>query len=163
MFNSDELKLEKEVKKMKLLLIIMSAVLFTGCTVIPYEELNLDTTSNFKSPKEGRAGVYVYQWKTGIYGAGSDVDFELKGYPELPLNTGEYGYFEVSPGEYEYKFSGGIFTQYVPVKFEANQNYFFRARLHNFTDQSFLIRDQVEINEAKENILSGRYEEHTVD
>lgn len=36
----------------------------------------------------------------------------VKGYPELSLNTGEYGYFEVLPGSYEYKLSGGIFKQY---------------------------------------------------
>ena len=138
-------------------------MLFTGCAVVPYEDLNLDTTSNFKSPPDGVAGIYVYQWKTGILGAGFDVDFEIKGYPELSLNTGEYGYFQVSPGDYEYKFSGGLFDQYIPVKFEANQNYFFRAFLFNMSDGAVLIRDQVEINEAKKNILSERYEEHTVD
>lgn len=148
---------------MKFLFILMSVVLFTGCTVIPYKELNLDTTSNFKSPKDGKVGIYVYQWKTGILGAGSDVSFEIKGSPVLSLNTGEYGYFELPPGDYEYKLSGGLFTQYIPVTFEANQNYFFRATLMNFTDQSFLITDQVEINAVKDNILTGRYEEHTVD
>lgn len=148
---------------MKFVLIIISVMLFTGCTVIPYEQLNLDSTSNFKSPKDGQAGIYVYQWKSGIFGAGSDVDFEIKGYPELPLNTGEYGYFEVLPGDYEYKLSGGVFEQYAPVKFEANQNYFFRAFLLNFSDHSVLIRDQAEINEAKENVANGHYEEHSVD
>ena len=148
---------------MKFVFILISVVLFTGCTVVPYKQLNLDTTSNFKHPKDGQVGIYVYQWKKGIFGAALDVDFEIKGYPEISLNTGEYGYFEVSPGDYEYKLSGALFDQYTPVKFEANQNYFFRAFLLNLSDGSVLIRDQTEINEAKENILSGRYEEHSVD
>lgn len=141
----------------------MSAVLFMGCTATPYKELHLDSTSNFKTPKDGQAGIYVYQWKTGYLGAAFDVDFEIKGFPELPLNTGEYGYFEVPPGDYEYKLYGGPFPQYIPIKFEANQNYFFRAIFMNFMGHSFLIRNQVEIDGAKKNILSGRYEEHTID
>jgi len=138
-------------------------MLFSGCTVIPYKELNLDTTSNFKSPKSGQAGVYVYQWGTGIIDAPFDVDFEIKGYPALPLNTKEYGYFEVPPGEYEYKLTGGLFDRYVAVKFEADKNYFFRALLLNLSDYSVLVRDQIEIDETKANILNGHYEVHSVD
>jgi hypothetical protein len=148
---------------MRLLFIIFSAMLFTGCASVPHEDLNLDTTSNFNSPSEGRAGIYVYQWKTGILGAGSDVDFEIKGYSVLSLNTGEYGYFEMPPGDYEYKLSGGLFDQFVPVKLEANENYFFRAFLLNFSDNSVLIRDQTEIDETKENISSARYELYSID
>lgn len=148
---------------MKFVLTLMSVLLFTGCTVIPYEQLNLDTTSNFKHPADGQVGIYVYRWKTSILGAALDVDFEIKGYPELSLNAVEYGYFEVPPGDYEYKLSGGLFDQYLPVNFEANQNYFFRAFLLNYSDTSVLIRDQIEINAVKENILSGRYEEYSVD
>ena len=135
---------------MKFLIILMSIILFTGCTVTPYKELNLDTTSNFKSPKAGKAGVYVYQWKTILLRkALLDVDFEIKGYPEISLNTAEYGYLELEPGDYEYKINGGPFTQYAPVKFEANENYFFRAFSISFTDYSSLIRDQFEIDMAK--------------
>jgi hypothetical protein len=148
---------------MKFLVSILFAAILSGCASVPYEDLKLDTTSNITSPSEGKAGIYVYQWKTGILGAGFDVDFEIKGYPALSLNTGEYGYFEVLPGDYEYKVSGGLFPQYIPVKFQANQNYFFRAFLLNMSDGAVLIRDQAEINEAKQNILNGRYEEHTKD
>ncbi|WP_047043702.1 DUF2846 domain-containing protein [Vibrio mexicanus] len=148
---------------MRLLFIIFSAILFTGCASVPYEDLNLDTTSNFNLPTNGKVGIYVYQWKTGVLGAGSDVNFEIKGYPELSLNTGEYGYFEIPPGDYEYKLSGGLFSQFIPVKLEANKNYFFRAFILNFADNSVLIRDQAEIDETKANILIDRYEFHSVD
>jgi len=134
-----------------------------GCAVAPYEQLGLDTTSNFREPPPDRAGIYVYQWRTGILGAGMDVNFEIKGQPKIALNTGEYGYLEVPPGEYEYKVMGGLAPVFVPVKFDTGQNYFFRAALVNFSDSSFLVRDQQEIDEAKQNLLSGRYELHDID
>lgn len=142
---------------------LAAALLVSGCSMTPYEDLNLDTTSNFKSPSEGMAGVYVYQWKSGIFGAGFDVDFEIKGQPVISLNTGEYGYMEVEPGAYEYKLMGGIFKQYVPVTFEADENYFFRAQLSNASDTAVLGRNQLEIDSAKRNISSGRYEIHDKD
>ena len=130
----------------------------------PYEELNLDTTSNFRTPSVGNAGVYVYQWKTGLYGSAFDVDFEIKGFPKISLNTGEYSYFEIAPGEYEYKYFAGTCQQiYLPVTFEANKNYFFHASLYGTTDNAILIREQKKIDEAKQNILNGRYELHTID
>ena len=113
---------------------------------------------SFRTPAQGKAGIYVYQWKTGIFGAGMDVGFEIKGLPEVFLNTGEYCYFEVAQGAYEYKFRGGIFKQYFPVKFEVNQNYFFNAKISNFSDFVYLVRSQTEIDEAKNNILTERYE-----
>jgi hypothetical protein len=109
------------------------------------------------------SGVYVYQWKSGILGAGSDVNFQIKGQPTIPLNTGEYGYLEVAPGKYEYKLIGGLQNLYIPVDFEADQNYFFRAQLVNFSDRSVLIREQKEIDETKKNIATGRYEVYDVD
>lgn len=134
-----------------------------GCAVVPYEKLNIDTTSNFRNPTSDKAGIYVYQWKSGILGAGMDVNFEIKGQPKLSLNTGEYGYMEVPPGEYEYKLIGGLVPTFLPVKFKAGQNYFFRAALANFSDHSFLVRDQSEIDEAKRKISSGWYERYDVD
>lgn len=142
----------------------MLAFLFlTGCSVTPYKELNLDTTSNFSLPTEGKAGIYVYQWKTGVLGAGLDVNFQIKGQQKVPLNTGEYAHFEIAPGLYEYKILGGFTDTFVPVEFDANTNYFFRAVLFQFSDLIHLIRDQKEIDEAKANILSGRYEINTKD
>ena len=147
----------------KLVLIALASSFFVGCAVVPYEQLKLDTTSSFRQPSPNKSGIYVYQWKAGIIGAVRDVDFEIKGQPKIALNTGEYGYFELSPGEYEYKFIGGIFKSYLPIKFEPSQNYFFHAFLYDFTDRANLIRDQQAIDEAKRNILSGRYEAYDVD
>ncbi|MGB0219366.1 MAG: DUF2846 domain-containing protein [Sinimarinibacterium flocculans] len=142
---------------------LMIATCLCGCAITPYEQLGLDTTSGFRAPPSDKAGVYVYQWKSGIVGAGMDVDFELSGQPTIALNTGEYGYMEVPPGEYQYKLIGGLGPVFVPVTFLAGQNYFFRAALVNFSDQVVLVRDQHEIDAAKQNIASGRYEYHDVD
>ncbi len=148
---------------MKYIYALLLTAGLTGCAVAPYEQLNLDTPTNFRKPEAGKAGIYVYQWKTGVLGAGLDVDFEIKGAKEISLNTGEYGYFELSPGKYEYKLTGGIFKQYIPITLEANKNYFFRAALLNASDTAFLVRDQNEINETKKNILTQKYEMHDVD
>lgn len=148
---------------MKRYFIAFLPIFMVGCSVTPYEQLNLDTTSNFNSPSEGKSGVYVYQWKKGIVGSLVDVDFEIKGLSEISLNTGEYAYLELDPGSYEYLIAGGLIDQYGAVTFESGQNYFFRAYLLNLSDHSSLIRDQEEIDATKKNILSGRYEHHLVD
>lgn len=148
---------------MKLLKILLIAFILSGCSVTPYKDLNLDTTSNFTRPTEGKSGVYVYQWKSGILGAAFDVNFEIKGQPKIPLNTGEYAYFELNPGSYEYKLQGGFLSQFVPIEVEANKNYFFRAALVNASDLIYLVHDQNEIDEAKKNISAGRYELFNID
>jgi len=148
---------------MRILLLVFFSLCLTGCAVTPYKDLKLDTTSDFESPTKGMAGVYVYQWKKGMIGAGMDVNFQIKGQPTISLNTGEYGYLEVIPGKYEYKVIGGFHNLYVPVEFEADHNYFFHAALLQFTDHSFLVRDQKEIDETKKNISTGRYEVYDVD
>lgn len=147
----------------KSIVVLLIPIALSGCASIPYEELRLDTTSNFRMPAPDRAGIYVYQWKQGILGAAMDVHFEIQEQPTIALNTGEYGYFELPPGDYKYKLSGGWTKTFIPVRFEAGQNYFFRAALINFSDVSFLIRDQLEIDDAKKNITGGRYEWHAID
>ena len=73
------------------------------------------------------------------------------------------GILRLHRGHYEYKLKGGLFKTYLPVDFEENQNYFFRAFLFQATDHAVLIRDQFEIDEAKNNISTGRYEWHSLD
>lgn len=148
---------------MKFLLLVFFSLFLTGCAVTPYKDLNLDTTSDFKYPPKGMSGVYVYQWKSGILGALLDVNFQIKGQPAIPLNTGEYGYLELAPGRYEYKAISGLHNIYLSADFEANKNYFFRAQLSGFSDYAELIRDQKEIDEAKKNIATGRYEIFNLD
>lgn len=150
---------------MKRFLIAASVMLFAGCAVLkPYEELNLDTTSNFKTPTKGMAGIYVYQLKTGPLGAMVDVTFEIRGYPAVPLNTGEYAYFEVKPGTYKYEQTGGgILGTDASMTFKANENYFFQARFDGFTDFATVVITQREIDAVKANILSRYYEEASVD
>ncbi|MFT6920102.1 MAG: hypothetical protein ACJA2G_002750 [Cognaticolwellia sp.] len=150
---------------LQILIISCFLLAASGCasTRIPYEELGLDTTTDFNTPSEGKAGIYVYQFKTGIFRATLDVGFEIKNSPEVFLNTGEYLYFEIAPGEYEYKSKGGLLKRYLPVKVEANQNYFFVAWLQRLSDNAILVTRQKEINAAKRNILSKRYEEASVD
>jgi hypothetical protein len=154
----------KGFRTMRQLLVLCIILIITGCaTRLPYKELDLDTTSNFTKPSDGKSGIYVYQWKTLTLGALLDVDFEIVGFPELSLNTGEYGYFEIAPGSYEYKFTGGLFAQYQDVTIEADQNYFFRATVLQLSDSALLIREQHEIDDAKEFITNGKYEKHDVD
>lgn len=148
---------------MKLTLAILVIFIITGCAVMPHEEISLDTTSNFKMPEKGKVGLYIFQWKSGVFGAISDVDFELKDGPRISLNTGEYGYIEVSPGDYQYKTLGGPSPQYAKLKLEANRNYFFRSYLSYGMDTSSIVTNQNEINDAKRNIFSGRYELNSVD
>lgn len=148
---------------LKVLFVTVFCFLLSACSVTPYDELSLDTSTNITPPSPGMAGVYVYQWKTGPLGAGFDVDFEVKGKKEVSLNTGEYAYFEIEPGDYEYKLQGGLFPTYIPVTFKAGYNYFFRAVVSMALGHSFLISDQKEIDEAKEKITSGYYELNSVD
>lgn len=144
--------------------IFLLFLMLVGCSsTIPYQERGLDTTTNITTPTKGKTGVYVYQFKRGIAGAGFDVDFEIKGRPTVSLNTGEYAYFEIQPGEYEYKVMGGLFPMYYPVNFKAGENYFFRAYLSSAMDNAHLVISQFEIDEAKKNIVTGRYEKHDVD
>lgn len=149
---------------MRRLIILVLFFFLSGCaTTTPYKELNLDTTSGFKAPTKGMAGIYVYQIKKGIFGSAFDVNFEIKGEKKIALNTGEYGYFEIKPGRYEYKLKGGLFPIYIPVDFDANENYFFRASLLNASDVSVLIRDQLEIDDVKSKMMKNYYEPHDVD
>lgn len=148
---------------LKIIVVSLFSFLVAACSVTPYDEKSLDTSTNITEPTSGMAGVYVYQWKTGALGAGFDVDFEIKGKKEISLNTGEYAYFEIEPGSYEYKLQGGIFPTYIPVTFKAGYNYFFRSAVSMVMDNSFLISDQKEIDEAKKNITSGYYELHSID
>ncbi|RDL46198.1 hypothetical protein DN730_03945 [Marinomonas piezotolerans] len=147
----------------KFLILGVLAVSITGCSTVKYLPENFDSTSGISEPTEGRAGVYVYQAKTGVIGSFLDVDFEIKGYPTVPINTGEYAYFEVLPGKSEYKLAGGILPKFEPVEFEAGHNYFFRAYLVGFHDASYLVGNQPEIDAVKQSIVSGRYELNTVD
>ena len=154
---------------MKLLLIIISIVLVTGCAqYVPYEDLNLDTTSNFNSPTEGKAGIYFYQSKynfvDGIAANLTDASFSIKGHPKEFLNTGEYGYFELLPGDYEYVLSGGVpYDINSHVKLKANHNYFFLISGDYLGSSAHLERNQDNINEIKEFLLNGDYEKNTVD
>ncbi|MEZ8065183.1 hypothetical protein [Vibrio sp. FF145] len=154
---------------MKQGVILLAVAALSGCTTVSqtYEGLGLDTTSSFSKPSEGKAGVYVYQYKTGIFGSYADVDFELKQgnrtVKEIALNTGEYGYFEVDPGGYSYKFNGGLFPQFADVKFLPNENHFFRGSILQGADFIIFDTNQNEINQAKFNIMRGRYELNTID
>ena len=136
--------------------------MLAGCTATPYKERNLDTTSNFKLPEKGKSGVYVYRYKTFL-GRAIGVDFKIKGVPEATLNVGEYIYFEVEPGNYEYLSSGGLIQKYIPVNFEEDQNYFFRVFLLFQSDTAVLVGDQKEIEDAKNDILSRKYERRLLD
>lgn len=148
---------------MKWIVFFLLLTLFGCSSRIPYQDRGLDTTTNISTPTKGKAGVYVYQFKRGIVGALLDVDFEIKGHRTVSLNTGEYAYFEIQPGEYEYKIIGGALPLYTSVNFKEGENYFFRAYLSSAVDNAYLVIEQADIDEAKRNITTGRYEKNDVD
>lgn len=149
--------------KIKITILSLAIASISGCASTSYHDRNLDTLSNMTKPSENKAGIYVYQVKSGIIGAAVDASFSIKGQPEVTLNTGEYAYFEIPPGEYEYRLSGGLFQNYIPFEARAGQNYFFAASMQAFRSSSNLVIDQRLIDEAKNNIKTGRYELNTVD
>lgn len=148
---------------MKYFAILACLLLTTACTVVPYNELNLDTTSNTTKPDAGMAGIYAYQWKSGILGAHFDARFKIKDHPIMKINTGEYGYMQLPAGTYEYRAVSGLLPRYREVELEAGQNYFFRSSNSTFSTTTFLISDQDEIDSAKEKIRTGHYELNTID
>lgn len=139
---------------------LICVAMITGCAVSPKPHVD---TSWYTQPSEGKAGIYVYQWKTGIHGAISDVKFVLNDQVMTKLNTGEWDYFEVSPGVYEFRLFGGPFPQTEDLTFEAGKNYFFQAALANAMDMVLPVYNEEDIREAIENIKSGRYEKADVD
>ncbi|GAA4094847.1 DUF2846 domain-containing protein [Zhongshania borealis] len=148
---------------MKYIAILILAFVTSACSVVPYDELNLDTTTNAKRPNAGMAGIYAYQWKSGILGAHFDARFKITGQPIIKLNTGEYGYFQIPAGNYEYRSLAGIIPKHRDITFKAGQNYFFRLSNSMTSTSTFLIRDQDEIDATKEKINSGWYELNTLD
>ena len=117
--------------------------------------------SSYSKPTPGMAGVYFYQWKTGILGAASDVKFVLDGQIRGSINTGEWLYFEVPEGKHNYRLIGGLFPGEIEHQFTAGQNYFFRGVLSSFTDTVLWVNDAVAIDETVSNIKSGRYKKKT--
>ena len=132
----------------------------TGCAITPQPQLDM---SNYSTPSVGTAGVYFYQWKTGIIGAGSDVKFLINGKALGAINTGEWLYMEVPAGQQNFRMIGGIFPADIPFQFHERQNYFFRGQLVDFSDQVIWVNDKKEIDEAIANIESGRYEKGDID
>lgn len=148
---------------MKYFFSVLLSIALVGCSQVPYHDLHLDTTTNITAPSEGKAGIYVYQWKTGIHRAAMDARFLIKGQEVIKVNTGEYAYLELPPGNYEYRVLNGLQDIYQPVEFRVGENYFFRTAFDLAAELSILITDQKAIDEVKQNIVSKRYELNTID
>jgi hypothetical protein len=138
----------------------LAVVIFSGCASTPVPPID---TSQYSTPTKGMAGIYFYQLKTGIIGAGSDVKFILDDKIFGKINTGEWLYFEENPGIHKYRFIGGPFPSFVPIEFKEGQNYFFRGFLSSGMDHVVWINNKEAIDSAFENIKSGRYEKGDVD
>ena len=148
----------------KFLLVAMISVLLAGCATkfqVKQPIPQIDTSSHHK-PASGMAGIYYYQWKRGILGAGRDVSLTLDGKVLGKINTGEWLYFDVLPGTYVYNI-GGPFSFEGEVVLQADKTYFFRGALNNLMDENLLITSESEIKEAFVNITSGRYEHGDID
>ncbi len=150
----------------KLFLILTVSIVFSGCAATKMSVVKpvpkIDTSSH-TTPAHGMAGIYYYQWKTGVLGAGRDVTLTLNGKVLGRINTGEWLYFDVAPGKYEYRVMTGPLSIDGEVNLEADRVYFFRGMLRNAMAQNHLIMDENEIMDAFENIKSGKYEKGDVD
>jgi hypothetical protein len=140
------------VKRQMLCLIFL--FLLNGC-IATKPQVDM---SWYNKSAEGTAGIYFYQWKTGVLGSYSDVRFKLDGETLGKINTGEWLYFEVPAGIHKYRFDGGILPQYIEHDFVEGQNYFFRGFILMGADSVVLINDEKEIMETIKNIESGRYQ-----
>lgn len=138
--------------------IILAFLLLTGCA-LPKAPHYIDT-SDYSVPTQGMAGVYYYSWKTGIYGAGYDVKFEVDDIVYSTINTGEWDYFEMKPGTHDIPMT---WHTTIPVTMVAGTNYFFRGYITNFSPFIVTTYNEKEIQEALENIRSGHYEQANVD
>jgi len=148
------------MKKLFLASAVVTAVLLSGCMTVPFEPTKLVDTSWYSKPSEGNAGIYFYQYKSGIWGAAYDVGFKLDGEVLGKINTGEWLYFEVPAGIHEYY---STITLNRELNFIAGQNYFFRGGVDGFTSNVVLVIDEPANNRALKNIESGRYEHGDVD
>ena len=134
---------------------LVAAIFIQGCaTGPPAPQVDM---SSYSKAAPGMAGVYFYQWKTGIYGSSSDVKFVLDGRVLGRINTGEWIYMEVPEGKHNYRLSGGLFPIDIPHQFNAGQNYFFIGQLSGFEDSVVWINDAEKIKDVISNMESGRY------
>ena len=117
-------------------------------------------TSDHSQPVAGKAGIYFYQWKTGLLGAAWEGPFKLDGEVLSEINTGEWDYFEVEPGVRRYHMG---WLQDPEMLFEPDKNYFFRGFVNMASSHVIPIHDEREIRETLVNIESGRYEHADVD
>lgn len=142
-------------KLTRYIFILIAAIFIQGCaTSTPAPQVDM---SGYSKAAPGMAGIYFYQWKTGIFGSLSDVKFVLDGQVLGSINTGEWMYLEVLAGEHKYRLKSGLIPIDIPHQFTAGQNYFFIGKLNGFTDSVVWINDIEKINEVVVNMESGRY------
>jgi len=139
----------------RVLLLLVISLSLVGCASTPKVAPDMRA---YSTPTEGTAGIFFYQWKTGIMGAMSDVKFVLDEEVLGRINTGEWLYFEVEEGTHEVRILGGPFPQARPLEFVKGQNYFLRGALSNGMDVVVPIYSEDEIADAVKFIESGRYE-----
>lgn len=145
------------MKKFKLVayfLLATAMVTLSGCAITPKPQIDM---SSYSKPTTGTAGVYFYQWKTGIFGALSDVKLVIDDKVLGSVNTGEWMYLEVPAGAHKYNMTNGMGALKINLSFAEGGNYFFRGQLVNFSDTVYLINDEQEVAEVIKNMESGRY------
>jgi hypothetical protein len=141
-------------------IVVLCTFFLFGCatkTIVPPKPTPQIDTSSFSTPASGMAGIYFYQWKTGVFGAAYDVSFVLDGKALGKINTGEWLYFDVPPGKHKYKMAGAPIPIDVEVDFEVGKTYFFRGKIRNLMSEVFLMQNLEEIQESFQNIKIGRY------
>lgn len=109
----------------KLILILFSILLITGCSSIPMASIEEDTkTKNFNPPSKGMSGIYIYR--------NSFIGQALK--KELKINDEKIGrsankvyfYKEVTPGEHELSTKSEFGYKKINFTAVSGEKYFFR-------------------------------------
>lgn len=144
----------------RILILFFLTVIASGCATNGNMPMG---STQFTKPTDGMTGIYFYQWKKGIIGAAYDVRFVLDDKVLGQINTGEYMYFEVSPGVHKVRILHGLSSFHLPVEFKADMNYFFRGHISGFSQNVIWVNDDIEIQEVVKNIKSGWYEAGDLD
>lgn len=144
----------------RFIVLVLSLFILSGCTTKPIPE---DFAFSAPIPEqEGYAGIYFYQYKSGILGAAYDVGLYIDGKKVGAINTGEYLYFEIPAGEHTYN-SGFVLDKVRTENFTAGKSYFIRGFIDTGFPSIYIVKDPRRHADVIKFIESGRYKLATKD
>lgn len=131
--------------------LILCAFTLSGCSAFQ-EKTTIDTTKNFRTPKEGYAGIYFYRWT--FIGFEADTDIVLDGGKLADIDSGEYYYLELPRGAYTLLMFQDVVMPDIEKEysFEPGRNYFFRGLSKTTYEGLMEITSDDEIIDAQNHI-----------